>query len=380
MTPPSLRRSRLGAVLLVIGLVVSVLALPAGADQVDQGKAAVDAANSDLAALLDRVSALDEDYNVAKIELDKLDQELAATTAAVAQAQAQLEKRQADARDFAVASFVHDSTVGAVDSMLSSTPDVIERRRTYAKVALGDGQQVMDDLAAARQDADLHIAELQAKRAEADAKRKELADTKAELESQVQAAQRRLDAAQSNLDQAKAERARQQAAATARSTAATDTAPSVTETTGTTATLPRRVAETAAEPRRTEPPPPPPPNTSGNVQAVIDEAYRQIGTPYRYGGSTPEQGFDCSGFTAWVWRKGGVTLPHSSRSQYGVTRRISRSQLQPGDLVFYGSPIHHVALYVGNGTIVHAPHSGSTVRENSIDYWDAIVGYGRVSG
>ncbi len=373
------RRWRFRALVLVVALVTSGLALPAGADTVDSGKSAVAAANRDLQALLDRVSVLDEDYNAAKIDLAKLDQQLADTQAAADQAQARLDQRKAEVRDFAVRTYIHGSTGGALDAVLSG--DVLERRSTYTKVVVGDGQQVMDQLAVAQQDADAHIAELEAKRAEADAKRKQLANTKAELESKVRAAQDRLDAAQSQLAQAQAqaEQARQQAAALAtRSATRTPTAAQPAATPS--APLPRRVAETAPQAPRTEPPPPPPANTPSDVRAVIDEAYRLIGTPYRYGGSTPQEGFDCSGFTAWVWRKGGVTLPHSSRSQYGVTTRISRSQLRPGDLVFYGSPIHHVALYVGNGRIIHAPHSGSTVRENSIDYWDAIAGYGRVNG
>jgi peptidoglycan DL-endopeptidase CwlO len=62
-----------------------------------------------------------------------------------------------------------------------------------------------------------------------------------------------------------------------------------------------------------------------------------------------------------------------------ATRRIESDQLAPGDLVFYGfSRIHHVALYVGGGRIVHAPHAGDNVREDSIDYWDDLRGYGRV--
>ena len=61
-----------------------------------------------------------------------------------------------------------------------------------------------------------------------------------------------------------------------------------------------------------------------------------------------------------------------------MTRRISIDQLQPGDLVFYGSPVHHVALYVGNGTIVHAPGRGRFVRYDSVHYWSALAGAGRL--
>jgi cell wall-associated NlpC family hydrolase len=68
----------------------------------------------------------------------------------------------------------------------------------------------------------------------------------------------------------------------------------------------------------------------------------------------------------WSWRHGGVSLPHSSRSQYAVLPHVPLSQLAPGDLVFSGSPIHHVAIYAGSGKVIHAPYSGQTVREQSV--------------
>ena len=78
----------------------------------------------------------------------------------------------------------------------------------------------------------------------------------------------------------------------------------------------------------------------------------------------------------WAWAHAGVSLPHSSAMQYGVTRRVDRSDLQPGDLLFFYSPIHHVAMYVGGGMMIEAPHTGSFVRKVPV-YWQYYVGAGR---
>ncbi|HSH61670.1 MAG TPA: NlpC/P60 family protein, partial [Acidimicrobiales bacterium] len=100
------------------------------------------------------------------------------------------------------------------------------------------------------------------------------------------------------------------------------------------------------------------------------------GKPYRWGAAGPDS-FDCSGLTLWAWRAGGKSLPHSSRAQFSATSRVPLSQIQPGDLVFYGSPIHHMGIYVGGGTMVEASQTGTPVRYASI-YRRDMVGVGRV--
>ncbi|MBU2603603.1 MAG: C40 family peptidase [Actinobacteria bacterium] len=94
-------------------------------------------------------------------------------------------------------------------------------------------------------------------------------------------------------------------------------------------------------------------------------AMRYIGVPYVWGGESPS-GFDCSGLVKYSFAQVGVSLPHSSRALYGYGVAVSRGNLQPGDLVFFGSPIHHVGIYVGNGNMVHAPYTGANVRVSSI--------------
>ncbi|MBI5232111.1 MAG: C40 family peptidase [Coriobacteriales bacterium] len=94
---------------------------------------------------------------------------------------------------------------------------------------------------------------------------------------------------------------------------------------------------------------------------VVDYAKSRLGLPYVWGASGPNS-FDCSGLTMWCYAQIGISLPHHSGSQIGVGQRVSRADLQPGDLVFFGSPIHHVGMYVGGGQMIHAPHSGAVVR------------------
>lgn len=120
-----------------------------------------------------------------------------------------------------------------------------------------------------------------------------------------------------------------------------------------------------------------PPPTSGGAQAAVAAAFSVIGTRYVWGGASPS-GFDCSGLTLWAWQHGGVSLPHNSQAQYAATARIDRSDLQPGDLVFFYSPISHVSLYIGGGRMIDASHPGASgaVQVKAV-WWDDYVGAGR---
>ncbi|MDI6908951.1 NlpC/P60 family protein [Nocardioides sp.] len=113
---------------------------------------------------------------------------------------------------------------------------------------------------------------------------------------------------------------------------------------------------------------------SGRAAAAVQYALAQVGDAYVYGAAGPDA-FDCSGLTMMAWAQAGVALPHSSSAQYGSGPHIASSDLQPGDLVFYYSPISHVGIYIGNGMIVHAanPSTGVAVANVfSMPYTGAV--------
>jgi cell wall-associated NlpC family hydrolase len=105
---------------------------------------------------------------------------------------------------------------------------------------------------------------------------------------------------------------------------------------------------------------------SGAAAAAVDFAMAQIGDAYVYGAAGPDA-WDCSGLTMGAWAAAGVSLPHSSSAQMSSGTPVSMSELQPGDLVFYYSPVSHVGIYVGNGQIVHASNPESPVGTAPVD-------------
>src|ERR671929_97587 len=104
----------------------------------------------------------------------------------------------------------------------------------------------------------------------------------------------------------------------------------------------------------------------GDAGAVLEAALAQVGAPYVGGGTGPD-GFDCSGLTSYAYAAAGVSLPHSSAAQARLGVAVSRSDLQPGDLVYFYSPVSHVGLYIGGGKMVHARTFGSPVAVTSVD-------------
>lgn len=114
--------------------------------------------------------------------------------------------------------------------------------------------------------------------------------------------------------------------------------------------------------------------STGRVAA--DRALSQVGSRYRYG-STGTSSFDCSGLTGYAWGRAGVDIPRSSRAQANDARSISRSDLRPGDLVFFGKPVSHVEMYVGDGRLVGSSRSKGRVATTSMDRRSNISGYGR---
>lgn len=122
--------------------------------------------------------------------------------------------------------------------------------------------------------------------------------------------------------------------------------------------------------------------TSEKRAEVLSYAAQFLGTPYVYGGSTPD-GFDCSGFTSYVFKNTVGSIPRVAQAQFDATTRVAMDELLPGDLVFFGSSassISHVGIYVGDGTFIHSPHTGEVVKYESLSgsYETRFQGGGRV--
>ena len=146
-----------------------------------------------------------------------------------------------------------------------------------------------------------------------------------------------------------------------------------------------RQAKTKSQPTASKPP------TTADASAVADgqpavvrRALGYLGTRYRYGASGA-RGFDCSGFTSYIYRQHGISLPHNSAAQYRVGKPVSRSELRPGDLVFFrtrGNRISHVGIYIGNGKFVHASSARGRVRVDTLTsgyYHQRYVGARRIT-
>ena len=417
---------RVGRALAVALLVVCVAPLvgsarPARADDVTDLNSRARAVAAQLADLQGRIAHLGEEFNQAQVRSGELDQEMASTRRRLAQARKVESARRAEAARYALVAYV-----GGGDSTMSLALDGrqwdLTRRNGYASIEIGDRQQLVDDLHAAQNvDADL-LASLRAATAEQKSIRADLARQQAEAEQLMAQQQQLQDQVQGKLAQAVArQQAAMAAAAEAKAkaqaearTTTTTVAPTVTAdapgTAGSTTSSEPNASDpptttghagstgqttspatTTAPPPVVTPPPvvnPPPPSRGGQVAA--NAALSQLGVRYSWGGGTASgpsygfgagagvKGFDCSGLTLYAWAQAGVYLYHSAQMQYDQSRRVSLSQLQVGDLVFYGgssTSIDHVALYIGNGQVVHAPNSRTVVQTGPVSLWNGYFAW-----
>jgi peptidoglycan DL-endopeptidase CwlO len=118
------------------------------------------------------------------------------------------------------------------------------------------------------------------------------------------------------------------------------------------------------------------PAPSPGAATAVAAAKSQLGVPYVFAAATPGVAFDCSGLTMWAWGRAGVSMAHFARSQYEAFPHVPLDALQPGDLVFFYSDIHHVGIYIGGGLMIDAPHRGATVRVTTL-YSRNLIGAAR---
>jgi peptidoglycan DL-endopeptidase CwlO len=116
------------------------------------------------------------------------------------------------------------------------------------------------------------------------------------------------------------------------------------------------------------------------AERAAEFALEAVGIPYRYGGESPDSGFDCSGLVRWAYGRAGLDVPHNSQALYGVGRRIAKTRLEAGDVLFFEG-LGHVGLYLGGGEMVHAPYTGKhveVIRLDQTNYGRRLVGARRM--
>jgi cell wall-associated NlpC family hydrolase len=305
-------------------------------------------------------------YEAARADLAQLDQQLKAQQAKVDQAQQDQSRAHDALQAYAVNAYVAGGESEALPVIFEASADAAGQRQGYTAAAMGDRQQLIDDLQAAENDAShevdsLNAAKTKAQRAADDAttqKSKAEAATRQyeALNNQVQGELKVLVEQKQAAEQAAAERA---AYAEAQRQAAAQRA--------TVPPPPAGSAGVSVTNRRTSPAPPPPPPApaGGNPGArAVAAALTKLGRPYVWGAAGPDT-FDCSGLTQWAYRQAGVSLPRVTWAQEKAGRSVPVSQIAPGDLVFYDSGGHE-AMYIGNGQVVHAPRTGDVVKISSL--------------
>lgn len=394
-------------------MLAGVLALgafvgPAGSDEISETR-------EEAARLADRIEELRHQAEVdterfldAQLAREELEADIAEAEDRAAASRDELTEVSDATRDAAVATYVrtgsqpnalfgavdaNDVTVrqGYVDVVGRGNDDLIDAYRGAERRASGDAR-ALDDL----------LTEAEAAEAEADQARRDTEDRIAELEALEQEITGRLrDLVEAEQRRRAEEEARLAAEAQAAAEAAAEAPADVDDEPAAPPADDNDTDDSDADdagdstpaPTTSTPPPttpsepstpagPPPPVTPGGAATgaagAVAAAHGVLGTPYRWGGESPSQGFDCSGLIKWAYGQAGRSLPHSSGALYSMSRKIPVAQLQPGDLVFYNSPVSHVGLYIGGGQMIHAPHTGSVVQIQSIYYWSALVGGGRI--
>lgn len=383
--------------------VTVVVVPPSFADTTDDERRRVEQIADELSALDDRLGALEEQHAATLDRLDELAIEIQDAQLKVDAQSGQLSLLQAQLTDIAIEKFASGGSTGLAPLFSSAAgfTDELERSE-LARVALDQGagtsdemQVLIEQLTADKQALDAKKAEqasllasLEQQQAEGEALTVELQEKyrqaeadlgQAIIEEQERRAAEALAAAQARFAAAAAQQQANANAAASASNRGGGGAPATTPSTGgrdgSDASIGAGAGGGGAAPAPSEPAPSVP-APSGMAGIAIAAAQSQIGVPYRFAASSPGEAFDCSGLTKYAWGQAGVNLPHQSGAQYASTPRVPKDQAQPGDLIFYHSPIGHVALYLGNGMLIHAPATGDVVKIAKVN-WGKVVGVSR---
>jgi len=341
-------------------------------------------------AVLAQIRALDsslghasESYNLANIELGRIDADLKTNGQHLVIARTSLTAAQAHIAKRLRALYINGDSGGAVEVILGakSLDDLLDRLDIASRVG-GQDAAILKDMHRFRNEVRTRGAKLRGDRARQTQVVAQRAAQKRSIEGQLAERQRLVASIQDEIERMEAAEARRQAELERQARARLEEAAALR------ASQRQQALDVSADPVTDTPAdgtsdaspllPAAPPAKYGGVVGI---AMQYLGTPYVWGGASPS-GFDCSGFAMYVYAQVGISLPHNAAMQYNsVGVPVSRDDLQPGDLVFFDG-LGHMGIYIGGGQFIHAPHTGDVVKISSLyDSWYAstYVGAKRVT-
>lgn len=352
------------ALVIVCSCILVPLARPAAAATLTSAKAQAAQLEQEITSTGQQITALDQSFDAAEQQKAAVDGKILITESEIVHDRRKVSTDRRVLRKAAVDAYISGGTSPSSSLFSGSQTSTIDAR-FYDNVAEGDlGQDVaglqsaqdqldaeetslhQQEAAAAAAEASAHAAVQQAQVLEAQ-QTQALNQVKGQIATLIAQQEKAAQAAATAAAQAQIEKAQAAAAAAA-------------------AAAPAVAAPTASN-LVTVSDPPPPAAAGGSGSAAVAAAESQLGVPYRWAAETPRPtspnpGFDCSGLTAWAWGRAGVPLPHYSGAQMADSTPVPLSDLQPGDLLFYGpTGSEHVAMYVGTGEQIEAPYTGASV-------------------
>jgi cell wall-associated NlpC family hydrolase len=295
-----------------------------------------------------------ERYNAARLEMRQAQTRLAAVDADLRRQQAKVDAVRAQVADAVIAQYQGQALTSTSRVLLSDNPDAFLQQLSTVAEYNDQRTQMMADFAVEAKRLELRRAASSRELARIAATKRQLGADKRQVDEKAAEAKRLLTTLKARAAAAKASRSQTRTPTTSADTT-TDTGPGTGSSTS-------------------RPLPPISVPVSGRAAAAVRYALAQVGHAYVYGADGPGA-FDCSGLTMRAWAQAGVGLPHSSSAQTGSGTPVSESELRPGDLVFYYSPVSHVGMYIGHGQIVNAENPSVGVKitgVNSMPYAGAV--------
>jgi cell wall-associated NlpC family hydrolase len=324
---------------------------------------AVESKRAQAQQILAQVQQIDADlahvieaYNLANVRLEGIEDQIRRNRRELRLARASLRTAQERLAARVVQLYTADADGSTIGVLLGaqSLSDLLERLETANRVSEQDSR-TLHQVLAGRHAVERRAAQLARRRTEQARIVASKAAQRREIERRLAERQSMLASVRAEITRIQAEeRRRQQALAAQVRARAAEQAPAAESLVGAGGVTSE--GQTVAPPSR--------------YGGVVGIAMQFLGVPYKWGGASPSTGFDCSGFTMYVYAQVGVSLPHYTGAQWAMGTPVSREQLQPGDLVFFNG-LGHMGIYVGGNSFIHAPHTGDVVKISSMTGWYA---------